>query len=158
MSAESEDWLAPIIDRVVSEVKQSGYFAKVNGFEAVRSAGPRVSLFASVWVQDIEPVKIGGLAATSARILFIVRMYASIMPYPRDDVDPSLLRACSNLMRRFHDDFDFGGIIRNVDLLGEQGIALRAEAGYIDLDANTKFRVMDLWVPCLVNDVWAQVS
>jgi hypothetical protein len=58
-------------------------------------------------------------------------------------------------MRRWHDNFDFGGVIRNVDLLGITGRQLRYDAGYFE-DETAKYRVVDITIPCIVNDIWPQ--
>lgn len=155
MTSPDESWLDPIFDAVVSDAQASGYFDRVNKHEPKRKPGK--GLTASVWIQNITPLALAsGLAATSARVLFILRIYSNMLKEPQDMIDPELMRAASNLMRRYHDDFDFAGAIRNVDLLGQFGISLEATAGYLEID-NTMFRIMDITIPCIVNDVWPQV-
>lgn len=151
----SEEWVMPILDAVVSDAMASGYFDRVNTHEVKRK--PR-GLTAAVWVQGIRPVALAsGLASTSAQLVFILRMYSNMLQEPQDAIDPNMLKATSNLMRRYHDDFDFDNSIRNVDLLGQFGTSLEAFAGYVEID-NTMFRIMDIVIPCIVNDVWPQVS
>lgn len=155
-TSANEDWIDPIFDAVVSDVQRSGYFEKINQHEPKRK--PKFGLSAAVWVQSIDPIPLAsGLAATSARLLFIVRIYVKMLSEPQDDIDPNMVRAASNIIRRYHDDFDFEGMIRNVDLLGQFGIALAAQAGYLEMD-NTHYRIMDITVPCIVNNVWPQVK
>lgn len=152
----SEAWLDPIFDAVVSDAQASGYFDKVNLHEPKRKPGTGIT--AAVWVQSIGPVPLNsGLSVTSALIVFILRIYSNMLKEPQDMIDPRLLKACSNLMRRYHDDFDFGGAIRNVDLLGATGVSLSAQAGYLEIDT-TMYRIMDMQIPCIVNDVWPQVK
>jgi len=153
----SEAWLQPIYDAVVADVAQSGYFDSVNAAEPKHLPGGK-GLTASVWVQGIAPIgELSGLDCTAARVTFIVRMFANMVTYAPDMLDPTLLRATSNLIRRYHGDFDFGGIIRNVDLLGAFGIKLESISGYYAQD-NTTWRVVDITVPCVVVDVWPQVT
>ncbi len=157
MTNPNEDWVEPIFVAIEDDILRSGYFDRVNKHESITSPGN--GLTASIWLQEIEPLgEISGLATTSGRLLFIVRCQTNVMQEPQDVIDPNLTRAVSNLMRRFHDDFDFGGAIRNVDLLGQFGYKLQAEAGYIEYDRGSVFRIMDLRVPCLVNDIWPQVQ
>jgi len=157
MTTPSEEWLDQILDAVVSDAKASGYFTKVNTHEVMRVPSSRLT--AAIWVQAINPVALAsGLAATSAQVVFMLRIFTSLNQYPQDIIDPQITKAVSNLMRRYHDDFDFGGIIRNVDLLGQFGTALAAVAGYVEADDGSLFRIMDLTIPCIVNDVWPQVS
>ena len=152
----NEEWIDPIFAAVVSDVQKSGYFERVNQHEPKRK--PKGGMSAAVWIQRIDPIALAsGLASTSGRLTFIVRMYIRMIQTDMDAMDPLLTKATSNLMRRYHDDFDFEGAIRNVDLLGHHGIALSAQAGYLEQD-NTNYRIMDLTVPCLVNDVWPQVK
>lgn len=153
----AEEWIDPIFDAVVSDIQRSGYFDKVNEYEPKRS--PRgLRLTAAVWLQAIDPVPLAsGLASTSARLLFICRVFQNMLKEPQDLIDRDMTRAVSNLMRRYHDDFDFEGLIRNVDLLGQFGIPLSSEAGYIEQD-KVMFRVQDIRIPCIVNDVWPQVK
>jgi len=153
---ESEAWLDPIFDAVVSDAQASGYFDKVNTHEP--KSAPGYGLTAAVWVQSIASVgAISGLSITAARIVFMLRIYQNMLMEPQDMIDPMMLKACSNLMRRYHDDFDFQGAIRNVDLLGQTGDPLKAEFGYIEISEKLH-RACTLTIPCLVNDVWPQSS
>ena len=152
----NEEWLDPIFDAVVSDAQASGYFDKVNLHEPKRKPGTRLT--AAIWVQTIDPIALAsGLDCTSARVVFSLRIYSNMLKEPQDMIDPQVTKATSNLMRRYHDDFDFGGAIRNVDLLGAFGVALSAQAGYLEID-NAMFRIMDIRIPCIVNDVWPQVK
>lgn len=151
-----ETWLDPIFDAVVSDAQASGYFDKVNLHEPKRKPGMRLT--AAIWVQNLKPIPLAsGLNSTSALVLFMLRIYSNMLQEPQDMIDRNMLKASSHLMRRYHDDFDFGGAIRNVDLLGAFGVALEAQAGYLEQD-NTMFRIMDITIPCIVNDVWPQVK
>jgi hypothetical protein len=44
-----------------------------------------------------------------------------------------------------------------VDLLGAHGIPLSARAGYDEQDSKM-FRVMDINLPLVINDVWQQTA
>lgn len=152
----TEEWLDDILDAVVSDAQSSGYFDRVNTHEPKRKPGKGIT--AAIWVQNIVPIPLNsGLASTSAQIVFMLRMYTNMLRESQDSIDPALMHATSNLMRRYHDDFDFQGTIRNIDLLGQFGVSLAAQAGYIEMDG-TMFRTMDITIPCIVNDVWPQVS
>jgi hypothetical protein len=152
-----ESWIDPIFNGVVSDIMASGYFQRVNMHDVDRSPGN--GLTAAVWLQHMQPVPLAsGLDSTSALVVFMVRIFANLNTDVQDMLDPSLMRAASNLMRRYHDDFDFGGAIRNVDLMGEFGSPLASQAGYIEFPEGGKYRVIDVTVPCIVNDVWPQVK
>lgn len=149
----SEAWLDPIFDAVVSDAQLSGYFDRVNLHE---SKTKLYGLTAAIWVQSLRPLQISGLASTSARVEFKLRIYQNMLMEPQDMIDPMMLKAVSNLMRRYHDDFDFAGAIRNVDLLGAFGDPLEAEFGYIEI-SDVMHRAATLTIPCIVNDVWQQI-
>lgn len=149
-----ETWLDDIFDAVVSDIQTSGFFRKVNTHEPKRP--PEGGLTAAVWCSTIDPVpRISGLSMTSARIEFIARIYSNMLKEPQDEIDPAVMKAASAIIRRYHDDFDFDGAIRNVDVLGIAGQPLRAYTGYLEI-SNTYWRVCDIAIPCLVNDVWEQ--
>lgn len=167
---DSEEWIDPIFDAVFSDIQRSGYFDRVNDWEPKRAPGR--GLTASVWVQSMQPIAgISGLNSTGCRVVFQLRAYKNIanqmkpgVPALGDSIDINMLKAMSNLSRRYHSDFDFGdgyppgeSPIRNVDLLGHWGIALTTTAGYLEQD-KAWFRTMDMLIPCIVNDVWPQVS
>lgn len=152
---DNEEWIDDIFDAVVSDVQRSGYFDKVNKHEPKRKPG--TGLTAAVWVAGLGPANGHGLAATSALLVFTLRIYSNMLKEPQDMIDPEATRAMANLIRRYHDDFDFGGLIRNVDLLGATGSSLNAVSGYLEID-DAMFRVFDLTIPCIVNDVWPQAS
>ena len=144
----NEEWIDPIFDAVVSDVQRCGYLDKVNKHEPKRK--PKTGITAGIWVQSIESVgAISGLDISSGRIVFIVRLYQNMLKESPDTIDPVMLKATSDIMRRYHDDFDFEGLIRNVDLLGSAGIRLSAQAGYLDIDGallswTSRFRVWSM--------------
>jgi hypothetical protein len=153
----SEEWINTILDAVVSDVAATGYFDYVNEHEPLRKS--RGGITAAVWVQHLEPIgALSGLASTSGRILFTVRLFKNMQDRPTDEIDPRMWQAASSLMRRYHDNFDFNNTIRNVDLLGSFGVKLFAQAGYLPISEGVVFRIIDIQVPCLVNDIWPQVN
>lgn len=152
----SESWVEPIFDAVVSEYQRSGYFDKVNSHEPRRK--PSKGLTAAVWLQSVRPLpQRSGVDSTSGILTFTGRSYMNMFKEPNDMIDVWMMRANAHLMRLMHDDFDFGGVISNVDLLGAFGTPLSLLSGYLDQDA-TKYRIMDLTIPCVVNDIWPQVN
>lgn len=150
----SESWIDPIFAAVISDVQASGYFRKVNKHEPKRP--PTMGLTAAVWLQRMFGVGlISGLNSTSGVLVFNVRIYSNAMTEPQDEIDPRMTRAAANIMRRWHDDYDFEGVIRNVDLLGITQVQLDCNAGYLEIDRKI-FRIYDITLPCIVNDIWTQ--
>lgn len=153
-TTEAEEWVDDVFNAVQSDVASRGWFDRVGMHEPKNAPGH--GLTAAVWVQDIRPAPSeSGLNLTSAVLEFRVRCYTNMTQEPLDLIDPNLVKAVSNLMRRWHDNYDFGlhPLVRNVDLRGQEGTPLSARAGYVE-QSGTMFRVMTITLPVLCNDVW----
>ncbi len=146
--------LQPLLDALVSHAAASGHFQRVNQHEP--KSAPGNGLTAAIWFQTIGPAIGGsGLASTSPRVELRVRIYQNALMQPQDAIDPMVTAATSALMTAYSGDFSLGGLVRQVDLLGAYGTALSAQAGYLDVDGK-KYRVVDVTVPLIVNDVFDQ--
>lgn len=143
-----------IRDALVSHALESGHFEQVNEHEPKNAPGSGIT--AAVWVDRIEPARSSGLAVTSARMVFNVRLYQNFRSQPEDAIDPALVAALDALMTAYSSDFTLGSNVRCVDLLGMAGVPLSAEAGYLEQD-RTIFRVVTITLPLIVNDAWEQV-
>ncbi len=154
-SPYAETWVDPIFYAIERFLKKSGVISGTNvGEPKSAPSGPKVQ--AAFWVQSIRAIGLAsGLNVSTAHVLFIVRLYSNFKAVPEDEIDPKLMRAASTIMRQLSDNFDFEGTIRNVDLLGHHGDPLSCEAGYLEVDKK-HFRVMDIRLPLIVNDVWEQ--
>lgn len=143
-----------ILDAAVSHALASGHFERVNGHEPKNAPGR--GLTAAIWAQSLGPVPAGsGLTRTTARLVLNIRIYSDMLQEPQDGIDPAVLRAVDALMSAYSGDFELGGNVRNVDLLGQAGIPLSAEAGYQNV-GGTMYRIMTITLPLIVNDVWTQ--
>lgn len=143
-----------ILDGIVSPMLASGLFSRVNQHEP--KSAPGGGLTAAVWLDNTAPAVGGsGLAATSLRLVFKVRLYTSMFAEPQDAIDPDMLRALDALMSAFSDGFTLGGAVRQVDLLGAYGVPLSSQAGYLNQDGKL-MRIIDITLPLICNDVWAQ--
>lgn len=144
-----------ILDKVTSHAMALGLFEKVNTHEPKNAPGN--GLTAAIWVQTIGPVRSSGLAKTSALVVYTVRLYANMLADPQDAIDPKLVSAVDVLFTAYAGDLDLGDTVRNVDLLGANGVTLNAQAGYLNADGKN-FRIMDITLPLIINDAWDQVS
>jgi hypothetical protein len=146
---------AAILAAVRSHAQSLGLFEQVLGHEP-KSAPAGGGLVAAIWVQDLRPIAAGsGLASTSARLEVSVRVYANLLQEPLDALDANILAAVDALMAAYSGDFELGGLVRNVDLLGAHGDPLSAAAGYLPQDSKW-YRVMVITLPLLINDLWSQ--
>lgn len=146
-----------IIDDLASLCETLAYFDRVNRHEPKDAPGR--GLTAAIWVDSIEPARgRSGLASTTARVTFNIRIYTSMLQEPQDMIDPSMMEACDKLMEALAGDFELGGDVAFIDLLGAtQGHPLQAESGYININ-NKVYRVLTMTVPVIVNDAWTQAS
>lgn len=155
----AETWLDDIFNAVESDVKASGWFERVGLHEPKNQPG--YGLTCAVWVQSGPDPLPGesGLASSSALLTLFVRVYTPMIAEAQDLIDINVSKSVSALMRRWHDNFDFGldPLVRNVDLLGQSGVRLGSRAGYVE-QSGTMYRVMTITLPIIVNDVWPQGS
>lgn len=143
-----------IFDQVVSHAERTGLFETVNSHEA--KSAPSNGLHCEVWVDRLNPVPPGsGLTATTGVLILSVRLLTSMLAEPQDEIDPGLLSAADSLMAEYSGDFELGGKVRSIDLLGQTGTAMSLRCGYIDID-NKKFRVFEIALPLIINDIWDQ--
>jgi len=145
-----------LIASTESIAMKTGQFRSVNFHEP--KAAPGNGLRLAIWVQEIEPVgAASGLSATSGYVTLYARIYGNMLQKPEDEIDPRILTAATVLIGAYSADFTLGGTIRNIDLLGAYGQKLGAQAGYVTI-GGSMYRVMTVTVPCVINDLWTQVS
>jgi hypothetical protein len=143
-----------IQDRLTSHALASGYFDSVNETKIDEPTGGG-NITCGIWADDITPLRSSGLASTSVRIVFKVRLFTSTEASPESYVERVMVEAADALFSAYSGDFELGGEARNIDLLGIHGASLACNAHYMNL-SGTIYRVMDLTVPILVNDVYDQ--
>lgn len=142
-----------LVDKLVSHALTLGVFESVNTHEP--KSAPGHGFTAAIWVQAIDPIQASGLDSTSGRIEFRVRVYTNMLANPQDDIDPAVMRAVDVLMDAYSGDFDLAATVRYIDLLGAHGQPLSGRAGYIPQDGKL-YRIFDITLPVIVNDVWSQ--
>lgn len=154
MASLLETLAEQLTDAVASHALATGYFDSVNKHEPKNAPGR--GLTGAVWLDLIRPYPGGsGLNITTATVVMNVRLYTPMVQEPQDEIDEVMLKALGALLSAYSSNYTFGGLIRNVDLKGATGFSLEADAGYLTVD-QTKFRVVTIQVPCIVNDVFNQ--
>jgi hypothetical protein len=145
-----------ILDKLVSHALTLGVFEKVNTSEPKSAVSS--GLTGAIWVQAIAPVPVGsGLASTTKRVEFSFRLYTRMTREPQDSIDPMMIKAVDLLMDQYESHFSLDGNVKMIDLLGQAGTPLSAQAGYINQDGKV-MRVITLTVPVVVNDVSTQAA
>lgn len=140
-------------DRIASLGASLGYFDQVAQHEPKNAPGKGLSLW--IFAADFASIPSSGLASTSVRMTINAQLRCSMTREPQDDIDLDLIEAADALCAEISGDFDLGASVRAVDLLGQHGGALGGRLGYITHDGHM-FRVADIMIPCLINDVWTQ--
>lgn len=148
--------IAGLLQAVQSHASESGYFNDVLLHEP-KSAPSTSGLTAAVWVERVGPApRNSGLTLTSGLLVFSVRVYGSMLAQPEDEIDMNMVEAVDALMTLYSGDFTLGGKARDVDLLGQTGTSMECRSGYVGID-NKVYRVMDITLPIIVDDLWQQV-
>lgn len=143
--------IVAVLDAVVSHAMALGRFEQVNAHEPKNAPGN--GLTCAVWVDGVQPTLSSGLSSTSTVFRLNVRIFSNMLKEPQDMIDPEVMFAVDELFAAYIGDFTLGGLIRNVDVRGQAGVPLSAQAGYINQD-QTMLRVVTITLPLIVNDAW----
>lgn len=143
-----------LLDAVASYAGQTGAFERVAQHEP--KSRPGNGMTCSAWFSEIAPLAAAsGLDAVSGLITVSMRPQTPFRAEPADQIDPQIMSAVATLMAQFAGGFTLAGVVRNVDLLGQHSQGLRAKAGYVEQD-KTVYRVMDVMLPLIVNDLFPE--
>ncbi len=132
-----------------------GRFDQVNRHEPKNAPGNL--MVAAIIAGPQGPATGSGLATTTARVEFTIRIYKNMMAQPLDETDPDLISATDLVISSFSGDFTLGASVMAIDLQGMAGAPLGANPGYINQD-NTLYRVMDITLPLLIANAWTQAA
>lgn len=146
--------ISALLAVVESHAMAAGYFSSVNTHEPENA--PADGLTCAIWVDRLEPVRAGGLASTSVRLAFTVRIYQSLTAEPADDIDTAVMLAADALFTAYSGDFELGGNARHIDLLGAYGPGLSLQTGYAK--TQPPLRIVDITLPIIINDAWSQAA
>lgn len=147
--------IAAVLDAVGSHARSTGFFSEVILHEP--KAAPQSGTCA-VFVSKIVPFRErSGLISVSVVVTLTVRLYSNFIQEPADNIDRDLVIAGDTLISAYIGDLDLGDENREVDALGQSsgGVGVAGDMGYINHD-NKLFRVLDISLPVIVNDVWTE--
>lgn len=156
-----------VIGGVASVAMSLGVFERVNRFEPTSSPG--TGLTCAIWVEGFKPVRErSGLASVSMLLMLTVRIQAPDPYRPQEGQDPRMLQALSSLFAALCADFDISvpdgsAEVSEIDLLGMVSEGLTSDAGYVRMagggqssDSGELYRIIDLQVPLILDDVYPQ--
>jgi hypothetical protein len=139
-----------ILEKLQNFALKSGLFSSVQGHEpkSPPQLGDQITL--AFMTGGITPAT-SGLKSVSLRWEVRARIFMNADSEPADDVDPTLVTVALQFMNALCGQFKLTGDVRSIDVYGSDGEPLRAEPGYYDYNGDT-LRVMDIFIPILVND------
>jgi len=136
-----------------SHAMSLGIFDRVSLHEPANAPGKGLSCSIVMDPAGIVPTPAAsGLAAVSGTVTFLVRIYSSFLQKPLDSIDPALLGAAATLLGEYAGNFTLAGTVRDIDVL-----AMRAAPAYLSQDGH-EYRVMQITLPVVVNDMWGEVA
>lgn len=139
-----------LFEAVRSYAQELGVFEAVETHDPWNAPGNR--LYCSITLGPVRPVTSSGLAAVSGQVMLLVRVWSSALQRPLDSIDPEVLAAVCALMGEFAGGFTLGGTVRDIDLF-----AMSAQPAYVDFEGKP-FRTVEIQVPVIINDMFAEVS
>lgn len=144
------------MDALISHASSTGYFSAVNGVD-IGSTPDNSGLTGVLYVQGVRPIPAGsGLNTTSVVVTFTLRLIRAMNSDPYGSIDADMVEAMDALINAYSGDFTLGGVISYIDLLGEHGTQLESDSGFLKLNEDQTFRIIDITIPCVVHDVWTQ--
>jgi hypothetical protein len=146
--------ITTILDKVVSHAMATGKFERVNTHES--SNPPGNGLTCEIWSDLIRPIPGSGLDSVSVTVLFMVRIRMPGQTEPADQIDPAMIGALDVLCAAYVGDFTLGGSVRHVDIFGIYGQGLEARAGWLIQDSATQYRIVDIFLPLVVDNAWTE--
>jgi hypothetical protein len=141
-----------ILKALATHAKKLGVFQSVMQYEPTTELPLGEAVTLAVWGGPIRPVITSGLDAFSWRVEIVGRIFTNSMAKPMDRIDPRLFRATSVFLSSLAGNFDLGGQIRHVDFLGSSGDGVNGTPGYVEISGK-HYRIMDLRIPLILNDV-----
>ena len=134
-----------------SHAASLGIFDVVNEHESANPPGNGITC--GIWFVRLGPAMSSGLSSTSGVVTFMARVYKPDT-LPQDSVDREILPAASELIATYAAHFTLGGLVRQVDLRGQTGTPLSAQAGW--LPGEPVYRTVDITIPLIVNDLFPE--
>jgi hypothetical protein len=141
-----------LLDAVASKAAQCGWCRSAETFEP--KSAPQSDFHFAVTMMSASP-HLSGLISTTFRIELACRIYVSMLREPQSSIDPEITAAAWDLMTMYSSGFTLGGLVREVDLLGESGEPLGLKFGYIGIDKRL-YRIAEIVLPVICNDVFDQ--
>jgi len=151
--------IAALYDAILDKARALKLFqGGITGAESDNPPGQGAALALILGPLSALP-RASGLAETSCRLEFTVRITMPRTKKTPEEVDRALLYASVTLINAFSSDFELTNVpdnlVRNIDLLGAYGQALGMHPGWLT-EGEVRYRVADITLPVILNDTFAQ--
>lgn len=159
--AVNAEAIAALYDAFTDMARASGLFDRTAEHESRNEPGQRLTL--EVLMGPIRCVgRVSGLASTSARIEFTLRIRAPRAAEPDAATERAVLYAAMYLMTAINEDYELAhvqatvaGIVECVDVLGMYGEPLAMEPGWLEQNG-AQYRAAAITVGVILADVFPQ--
>lgn len=142
--------LKELLNRVGSWVSRTGAFGPVVTQEPMSAPGAD-GMTAGVWLQSMRPARSSGLASVSWRVTIIVRAY--VRANTGEQRDERMMTGIDLFLASLLADLSLDGLVRKVDVFGEEGQALDVATGYMAVGEATPYRTVTVTLPVIINDL-----
>lgn len=142
--------LVNTLDRIVTYLQGDGGVRLAQTGEPKSPPVTSNSLFASVIMRSTSVVLVT-LNGTIESHTIQIRLYRDMLAEPQKSIEVDLATAAQRIQADLAGEYDLGGGIRNVDVGGEHGQALRTDWGYVTIDQRM-YRIVDITVALIVDD------
>ena len=138
--------------KISSMLKAMGLFKTVQQVEP--KGAPASGLTAAVYLNSIAPAaRASGLAQATGLYVYTIRLYTNMLQEPAEKIDTILAHAVDKVFTVLAGKVDLGTNVRNIDVFGELGTQLKAQAGYVEVD-KIMYRSVDITLPLIISDCW----
>jgi len=131
----------------------NGYFTHVQIGEPKSPPGQRFT--GALFMNAVNTW--GTLSTLCAVYIVTLRIYDNMTQEPQEDVEIEMAILVDQIMDDIAGEFDLGATIQAVDMLGMKGTPLGVKWGYVDV-SGTMYRIADITIPLIVNDVADMVA
>lgn len=143
------------VNYILTGAAKTGMFENLVAHEP-GAAPSKTGLTAGCWVSTYEPAT-SGLNSVSMRLTMQLRIFHLLARgKAQDSVDTKVMKGVDAVLNYYIGHFQGLTGSRYVDVFGADGEMLRAALGYAEQDG-TRFRIADVFIPLVINDVYSEV-
>jgi hypothetical protein len=102
--------------------------------------------------------RVSGLGASAGRVEWTARIMTPFLQKSEDEIETDLMRRILQMIGLYSADITIGATVMEIDLLGAYGVALQTSAiGYLEI-SGSHYRVAELTIPVIIDNLWTQAD